>query len=87
MQLGTGKAPALGIKTPPCAFSLELGMMYEMRLGFDGTMPGAPFADIYVRVWNLYQSGRHEEARDAIADIEFNVAAVRAYFTAQALSL
>src|SRR5436190_602322 len=23
------------------------GMMYEMRQGFDGTMPGAPYADVY----------------------------------------
>ena len=102
------------------------GMLYEMRLGFDGTMPGAPFSDIYARIWNLYQSGKHDEARDlfsklllvvnldqqipgtrqyvmknrrvfktmvsrrsevrltpeAIAEIEFNVAALRPYFTA-----
>jgi 4-hydroxy-tetrahydrodipicolinate synthase len=102
------------------------GMMYEMRLGFDGTMPGAPVADIYARIWNLYQSGKHDDARDlfgklllvlnldseisgwrqylmksrgvfkttvsrqssvqlspeAIAEIEFTIAAVRPYFTA-----
>jgi 4-hydroxy-tetrahydrodipicolinate synthase len=102
------------------------GMLYEMRLGFDGTMPGAPFSDVYARVWNLYQSGKRDEAREvfsklllvvnldqqipgvrqyvmksrrifktmvsrrldvrltpeAIAEIEFNVAAVRPYFTA-----
>jgi 4-hydroxy-tetrahydrodipicolinate synthase len=102
------------------------GMMYEMRLGFHGTMPGAPFSDVYARIWNLYQSGKHDEARDvfsklllvvnldqeipgtrqyvmqkrgvfktmrsrsidvqlskeAIAEIEFNVAAVRPYFSA-----
>jgi dihydrodipicolinate synthase/N-acetylneuraminate lyase len=102
------------------------GMMYEMRLGFDGTMPGAPFSDVYAHVWNLYQSGQHDQARDvfgklllvvnldqeipgtrqyvmqkrrvfktmlsrridvqlspdAIAEIEFNLAAVRPYFTA-----
>ena len=102
------------------------GLMYEMRLGFDGTMPGAPFSDIYARIWNLYQSGKREEARDvfsklllvvnldqqipgvrqyvmksrgvfktmisrrsevrlspqAIAEIEFNVAALRPLFTA-----
>lgn len=101
------------------------GMMYEMRLGFDGTMPGAPFADVYAHIWNLYQSGKHDQARDvfsklllvvnldqeipgtrqyvmqkrrvfktmqsrridvqlsreAIEEIEFNVAAVRPYFT------
>ncbi|HLJ15728.1 MAG TPA: dihydrodipicolinate synthase family protein [Bryobacteraceae bacterium] len=101
------------------------GMLYEMRLGFDGTMPGSPFADVYERIWSLYQSGRHDEARDvfsklllmvnldeeipgtrqyvmkkrrvfkttvsrridvklspeAIDEIEFNLAAVRPYFT------
>jgi 4-hydroxy-tetrahydrodipicolinate synthase len=40
------------------------GMLYEMRQGFDGTMPGAPFADVYARIWNLYQGGKREEARD-----------------------
>jgi 4-hydroxy-tetrahydrodipicolinate synthase len=43
------------------------GMLYEMRLGFDGTMPGAPYADVYARVWNLYQAGKHEESRDLFA--------------------
>jgi len=40
------------------------GMMYEMRLGFDGTMPGAPYADIHAQIWDLYQAGRREPARD-----------------------
>jgi dihydrodipicolinate synthase/N-acetylneuraminate lyase len=40
------------------------GMMYEMRLGFDGTMPGAPYADIHAQIWDLYQGGRREQARD-----------------------
>ena len=43
--------------------------MYEMRLGFDGTMPGAPYADVYARIWNLYQSGKHDEARDVFAKL------------------
>ena len=29
------------------------GMMYEMRLGFDGTMPGAPYSDVYAQIWDL----------------------------------
>jgi 4-hydroxy-tetrahydrodipicolinate synthase len=45
------------------------GMMYEMRLGFDGTMPGAPYADAYARIWNLYQNGSHEAARDLFAKL------------------
>jgi dihydrodipicolinate synthase/N-acetylneuraminate lyase len=40
------------------------GMMYEMRLGFDGTMPGAPYADMYSQIWNSYQSGQEEKARE-----------------------
>jgi len=43
------------------------GMLYEMRMGFDGTMPGAPYADVYARIWNLYQSGKRDEARDLFA--------------------
>jgi 4-hydroxy-tetrahydrodipicolinate synthase len=40
------------------------GMLYEMRLGFDGTMPGAPYSDIYAQIWNLYQSGDRGRARE-----------------------
>ena len=40
------------------------GMMYEMRLGFDGTMPGAPYAELYSQIWNSYQSGQEEKARE-----------------------
>jgi len=39
-------------------------MIYEMRLGFDGTMPGAPYADLYAQIWEHYQAGRHEKARE-----------------------
>jgi 4-hydroxy-tetrahydrodipicolinate synthase len=45
------------------------GLMYEMRLGYDGTMPGAPYSDVYARTWGLYQSGKHEEARDVFAKL------------------
>lgn len=45
------------------------GMLYEMRLGFDGTMPGAPYADVYARIWSLFQGGRQEEARDVFAKL------------------
>lgn len=41
-----------------------VGMLYEMRLGFDGTMPGAPYADLYAQIWDCYQSGEHEKARE-----------------------
>jgi 4-hydroxy-tetrahydrodipicolinate synthase len=45
------------------------GMMYEMRLGSDGTMPGAPLADIYAQIWDLYQAGRLGEARDLFSKL------------------
>src|SRR5205814_5823030 len=44
-------------------------MLYEMRLGMDGTMPGAPYSDVYPQVWNLYHSGRHDAARDLFAKL------------------
>jgi len=43
------------------------GMTYEMRLGFDGTMPGAPYADIHAQIWDSYQAGAREKARDLFA--------------------
>ena len=45
------------------------GMMYEMRLGFDGTMPGAPYADLYAHVWNAYQAGHKDKARDIFSKL------------------
>jgi dihydrodipicolinate synthase/N-acetylneuraminate lyase len=39
------------------------GMLYEWRLGMDGTMPGAPFSDVYVRIWDAWQANDHEQAR------------------------
>lgn len=61
------------------------GMMYEMRLGFDGTMPGAPYADVYARIWNLYQSRQTEKARDVFSqlmlmiNLEQHIPGVRPY--------
>lgn len=40
------------------------GMLYEARLGMDGTMPGASYADLYPQIWEAYQAGRHAEARE-----------------------
>ena len=42
-------------------------MLHEMRLGFEGTMPGAPYADIHAQIWELFQSGKREQARDLFA--------------------
>ncbi|MCW5981727.1 MAG: dihydrodipicolinate synthase family protein [Bryobacteraceae bacterium] len=45
------------------------GMIYEMRLGIDGTMPGAPYADLYVRVWDAWRGGNHEQAREIFSKL------------------
>ena len=45
------------------------GMMVEMALGSDGTMPGAPLTDVYVQIWNAWQSGAREKARDIFAEL------------------
>ena len=45
------------------------GWTYEMRLGCDGTCPGAPLSDVYVRIWDLYQSGKKAEGLDAFSKL------------------
>lgn len=61
------------------------GMLYEARLGFDGTMPGAIYADIHSQVFDLWHAGRPEEARDLFAklllvqEIEQQIDGVRPY--------
>lgn len=45
------------------------GMLYEWRLGMDGTMPGAPFSDIYVRIWDTWQAGEKEKAREIFSKL------------------
>lgn len=45
------------------------GWMYEMRLGCDGTCPAAPLADVYVRVWDLYQAGEREKALEVFSKL------------------
>ena len=37
-------------------------LMDEMRRGFSGSMPAAPFADLYAQTWDLWHAGRHDEA-------------------------
>ena len=34
----------------------------EMRRGFSGSMPAAPFADLYAQTWDLWHEGKHDEA-------------------------
>lgn len=45
------------------------GMLYEWRLGMDGTMPGAPFSDVYVRIWDAWQAGEKEKAREIFSKL------------------
>ena len=46
-----------------------IDLLYEMRLGFDGTMPGAPYADLYAQVWDLYHGGEQQKARDLFSKL------------------
>ena len=42
---------------------------YEMRLGMDGTCPGSPLSDVYVKIWDLYQGGNRTEALDVFSKL------------------
>lgn len=61
------------------------GLTYELRLGMDGTMPGAPYADLYVAVWDAWHAGRREQAREIFSKLllmlncEQQVAGTRLY--------
>ncbi len=44
-------------------------LLYEMRLGVDGNMPGAPYADIHAQIWDLYQAGQKEKARELFSKL------------------
>ncbi len=45
--------------------TLGRGWLYEMRIGTDGVMTGgAMYADVYARMWELYESGDEESLRD-----------------------
>ena len=62
------------IKAKPVITSVFSGangysLTYEMRFGADGDMPEAQFTDVYVAVWDLYQSGQKEKARTAFASL------------------
>ena len=46
--------------------SLGTGFLYEMRLGLDGNITGlGMYADLFGRMWQLHEQGKHEEVRDA----------------------
>jgi 4-hydroxy-tetrahydrodipicolinate synthase len=45
------------------------GMLYEARLGMDGTMPGAPYSDVYVQIWETWQAGDVAAAREVFSKL------------------
>jgi 4-hydroxy-tetrahydrodipicolinate synthase len=54
-------------------------MIDEMNRGFSGTMPAAPFADLYASVWDLWQQGNHKESIAIFARISMLINEVNAY--------
>lgn len=44
-----------------------LTLLYEMRVGCDGNMPNAAFADAYAQIWDSFQAGDQAKARDIYA--------------------
>lgn len=50
--------------------TLGRGWLYEMRIGTDGIMTGgAMYADVYARMWQLYQQGDEDALRDCYASL------------------
>ncbi|MBS1819676.1 MAG: dihydrodipicolinate synthase family protein [Acidobacteria bacterium] len=48
--------------------SLGTGFLYEMRLGLDGVVTGmGMYADLFGRMWQMHEAGRHDDVRDAYA--------------------
>jgi len=45
------------------------GWTYEMRLGFDGTMPGAMYSDIYAQLWELHKKNDREKVREVFSKL------------------
>ncbi|MEK7405165.1 MAG: dihydrodipicolinate synthase family protein [Acidobacteriota bacterium] len=45
------------------------GLLFELRLGMDGTMPGAPYADVYARIWEEWQRKREDRAREVFSKL------------------
>lgn len=51
----------------------------ELARGSAGTMPAVPFADLYVRVWEAWQSGRKTEALESFSKVMLLVTQVTTY--------
>jgi Dihydrodipicolinate synthase/N-acetylneuraminate lyase len=54
-------------------------MIDELSRGASGTMPAAPFADLYVQLWNDWQAGKREQAMEDLSRISLLVNQVSAY--------
>lgn len=65
----------------PLAFTGGHGrtLLEEMARGSSGTMPAASWADLYVRVWELWHGGHRHEARDMFAKTLLLIAKARAH--------
>jgi len=61
------------------------GWPYEMRLGFDGTMPGAMYADVYALLWELHKKGERDKIREVFSklllliNLDQHIPGVRSY--------
>jgi len=51
----------------------------ELARGAAGSMPAAPFADLYVRTWDLWRAGMRKEAADMFSKVLLLVTEVQAY--------
>lgn len=54
-------------------------LLEEMARGSSGTMPAASWVDLYVRVWDLWQAGNPQEARDMFAKTLLLIAKAQAH--------
>lgn len=54
-------------------------MLDELMRGFSGTMPAAPFADLYAAAWDLWQAGRKREAVDMFGRAAVLIQEINAY--------
>jgi dihydrodipicolinate synthase/N-acetylneuraminate lyase len=68
MRAEVAHRPA-AIKRVFCA-NRGAGLLYEMRLGSDGTIiGGVPYADVFALLWNLHQQNKLEEAREVFSKL------------------
>jgi 4-hydroxy-tetrahydrodipicolinate synthase len=51
----------------------------EMQRGFSGSMPAAPFADLYAAAWDLWHAGQRKDAMEVFAKATLFITEVGAY--------